>query len=265
MNKNMNNDSYLIFAKKLALRAGDTMLSYFKQGVDSTIKQDKSIVTKADVEINEMVIAEVVKSFPTHSIFGEEKKLHKNSDMVWVCDPIDGTIPFSKGIPISVFSLALVQDGEPLLGVVYDPFMKRMYGAIKGFGAYLNDKKIFVSDISSHEMPSADLEWRAQADYNLSDCINGLSFDLKLDMFQIGTIAGSACMIAAGQLEASIFAGGKGKCVDVAAVKVIVEEAGGIVTDLYGNDQRYDGDIRGVVLANKKIHGDIIAYLKNKI
>lgn len=261
--KNMK--EYGDFAKNLAQKAGKIMLHYFKQGVEFSLKKDKSIVTKADIEINEMVIKEVLKQYPGHSIYGEEKIMDNKSEMVWVCDPIDGTVPFSKGIPISVFSLALVKDGEPILGVVYDPFMKRMYSAQKGGGAFLNDKAIKVSNLSTGKGATIDISWWFSADFDISRVIYQFGINTNTDTYSIGSVAAASCMVAAGQFEACVYAGGKGKNVDIAAVKVIVEEAGGVVTDLFGNNQRYDRDIKGAVMANRKIHKKIIEYTKNVI
>ncbi|PIP63935.1 hypothetical protein CO083_05780 [Candidatus Roizmanbacteria bacterium CG_4_9_14_0_8_um_filter_34_12] len=256
-------DNYLQFAKKLALTAGGIMLTYFKQGVEFTVKKDKSIVTEADIKINQMVIDQITKIYPVHSILGEEKTQDNRSDFAWVCDPIDGTVPFSKGIPISVFSLALVKNGEPQLGVVYDPFMKRMYSAVKGEGAFLDDRLIMVSDIRAKIGATINVEWWFSAQYDISRQMYQFSLDTNTDMYQIGSVTAASCLVASGQLEAVVFAGGKGKNVDIAAVKVIVEEAGGVVTDLFGSDQRYDDDIKGAVLANKKIHQTIISYTQD--
>ena len=138
---------YLDFAKRLALSAGKIMGEYF-YGKENKVsfKEDRTPVTKADRIINDYVISEVNKQYPTHSIDGEESKDIKNSKYVWVLDPIDGTSMFTRHIPVSVFSLALVVDGDVKVGVVYDPFLDEMYTAIKGCGANLNNKPIHVND-----------------------------------------------------------------------------------------------------------------------
>jgi len=153
---------YLEFAKKIAPKAGEIMLKYFALSEPGQIEQrekpDLSIVTVADEEINQLVIDEVEQTFPNHSVYGEEASSEKNSANVWVCDPINGTLVYSKHIPVSVFSLAFVRDGQPLVGVVYDPFQKRLYEAVSGQGAYLNGKRIHVSQ--------KDLTHKATLDYH---------------------------------------------------------------------------------------------------
>ena len=95
----------LAFAKELAREAGKIMRKYFlSDAADAQIKHDKTIVTVADTEVNRMVIERVKAEFPTYSIHGEEESHHvENPDATWVCDPVDGTMPFAKGLSISTF------------------------------------------------------------------------------------------------------------------------------------------------------------------
>ena len=142
-------DEYLRFAKQLAADAGEIPLRYFSFEIESTWKENNTPLTKADTENNEMVIRRINEAYPDHSIYGEERSHAKEgSRYIWVCDPIDGTMPFSLGLPIFTFSLALVDQatGQPIMGVVNDPIMKNMYWAYNGGGAYRNGKKIFVSN-----------------------------------------------------------------------------------------------------------------------
>lgn len=138
-------NEYKDVAIELAKSAGDTMRHHFTIGMKITWKADKTPVTIADTKINALVIKVIKDTFPTHGVLGEEASDYEVGDKyLWVCDPIDGTIPYSHGIPTSVFSLALVKDGEPILGVVYDPFMERMFFAQKGEGAFMNEQIINV-------------------------------------------------------------------------------------------------------------------------
>src|SRR6185437_220297 len=97
-------EEYLDFAKSLAQEAGQIMLEYFKPDVQHHLKEDKTIVTIADEKINRLVINKVEKVFPDHSVLGEEASNTKTHEYAWICDPIDGTNPYSKGIPVSTFS-----------------------------------------------------------------------------------------------------------------------------------------------------------------
>ncbi len=146
MEDSLNLEEYLAFAKKIALASGDIMRKYFNTNNGSYYKRDNTIVTKADNEINKLLIEQVKKNYPNHCVDGEEEHFGK-SKYVWICDPVDGTAMYARNIPVAVFSLAFAVDGEPLVGVVYDPWTNSLYSAIKGKGAFVNDKKISVSDI----------------------------------------------------------------------------------------------------------------------
>lgn len=188
-----------------------------------------------------MVIQEVDQTFPNHSVLGEEASNDKKSDLVWVCDPIDGTIPFTQGVPVSTFSLALVEQGVPIVGVVYDPYTKRLYTAAKGAGALLNNAPLQVSARElSNKQTTIDVEWWPQAEFNLGLFAYNLAMETGAYVPVLGSTVNASCHVADGTYEACLFAGSKGKCDGIAVVKIIVEEAGGKVTDLFGNEQRYD-------------------------
>lgn len=121
-------EKYLGFAKNIAKEAGKIMLKYFNIDNGATYKGDKTIVTLADKEINTYLIKQVQETFPEHSVDGEEETFGK-SNYVWVCDPVDGTAMYARHIPVAVFSIALVVDGNPIIGVVYDVFTDNLYTA----------------------------------------------------------------------------------------------------------------------------------------
>lgn len=255
----------LAIAKQLAHEAGKIMLGYFKSAAsDPTIKSDRTLVTKADTDINRQVIEVLNKETPGYSIWGEEESsIIENTPYTWVCDPVDGTMPFSKGLPISTFSLALVDaNGDSVVGVVYDPFQNRLFEAVRGNGAFLNGEKITVSDKFTLEGAYIDEELWVNAEEEIT-------FDsprAKLSKFgaQVTTQCSAVimgCLVAKGAYEAMIF--GQGKPEDIAALAVIVPEAGGKVTDLFGNPQRYDTNIRGAVVSNGAIHDAILNGLKD--
>jgi len=251
---------YLTFAKHLAHKAGDTMLHYFNTAVVSREKSDRTLVTAADEEINAMVIEEITRTYPNHSVFGEEASSALGHEYTWICDPVDGTVPFSKGLPVSVFSLALTRNGEPLVGVVYDPYLRRMYSAIKGGGAFLNDSPIQVNNAEIGRHTIVNVEWWPEAGYDIAPALHTLSLETKTYILTLGSVASASCYVASGKYGACVF-GGSGRNVDIAAVKVIVEEAGGKVTDLFGKEQRYDRDIRGAIVSNGVVHADLVQAL----
>ena len=116
----MSYEKELDFAKALALEAGEIMRKYFRSDRLGTVqKDDLTPLTVADTAINDLVIERVQHEFPEHGVLGEEASYEPNRQWIWVVDPIDGTSPYSCGIPISTFSLALVnkKDGQPYVSV----------------------------------------------------------------------------------------------------------------------------------------------------
>lgn len=249
-------EEYLQFAKDVAYKAGKIMLKYFKEDNRASYKGDKTIVTLADKEINTYLIDQVKREFPTHSVDGEEEQFGK-SNYVWVCDPVDGTAMYARHIPVAVFSLALVIDGVSTVGVVYDPFTDNLYSAIKGKGTYKNGKKISVNDYQLDDMRSvSNFDMWPRADYNIYDVIKKLGE--KTYFVSIGSVIRGGMCVADGEFNMAIFPGTKRKNCDIAAVKVIVEEAGGKVTDIFGNEQRYDQDINGAIISNGLVHDEVV-------
>ena len=234
-------EEYLEFAKDIAKYAGEVMLKSFKDNNGASYKGDKTIVTLADTEINAYLIKQVKEKYPSHSV--------------------DGTAMYARHIPVAVFSLALVIKGESKIGVVFDPFTNSLYTAIKGKGAYKNGEKINVNEYELDDMRSVchyDL-W-VGADYNISRVIQELAN--KTYFIGLGSIIRACMCVASGDFTLAIFPGTKHKNCDIAAVKVIVEEAGGMVTDLFGNEQRYDENINGAVISNGKVHNEVVEIIK---
>lgn len=259
---NLNSD-YLDFAKDVAKYAGKIMLKYFSQDNGEKYKMDKTIVTLADTEINSYLVKKVKEKYPNHAVDGEEEQFGK-SNYKWVCDPVDGTAMYARHIPVAVFSLALVVDGESILGVVYDPFTDSMYSAIKGEGAYKNDKKMEVNTIVLDDMKSvSNFDMWPEAEYNIFESIKKLGE--KTYFIGIGSVIRACMCVANGEFNLAIFPGTKHKNCDIAAAKVIVEEAGGKVTNIFGKEQRYDQSIKGAIISNGLVHDEVVNVIKNYI
>lgn len=245
----------------IAREAGDIMLKYFDTDLERTVKEDKSIVTIADEEINRMVIERIAHHYPTHTVMGEEESSTNETEHMWVCDPLDGTVPFSRGIPISVFSLAYLHNGEPQVGIVYNPFTRKLYTAIKGQGAFCNDTRISVSKEPLHRQAIMDIEWWSGAEINIGNAFYTIGKETETYVLSLGSAIHAGCLVASGAYVGELFAGTKGKHVDLAALKVIVEEAGGKVTDINGNEQRLDvPDINGAIISNGVVHKDLVRF-----
>lgn len=254
---------YLDFAKDIAYKAGEISRKYFTEDNGAFYKPDNTVVTRADREINELLIERVREKFPLHAVDGEEDGYGK-SRFVWVCDPVDGTAMYARHIPESVFSLALVDDGEPVVGVIYDPFSGSIFYATKGGGAYRDGNRIRTNGLMLDKMKTiANFDTWPDAEYNLWDSFSELGKTTY--SVSLGSIIRAASYVACGKFSLAVYPGTKHKNCDIAAAKIIVEEAGGRVTDLFGNEQRYDKDINGAVISNGIIHEHVISVLRKNL
>lgn len=254
---------YLAFAKEIALHAGEVMMKYYHGDNGADYKYDQTIVTLADKEINDYLIERVKAVYPTHSVDGEEACFGESTH-VWVCDPVDGTAMYARHIPTSVFSLALVIDGVSEIGVVYDVQGGQMYTAIRGEGAFVNGERISVSDVTLDDMRSlGNFDMWPAAEYNLFDVFKELG--ARTYAVGLGSVIRASACVAKGDFNFVLFPGTGHKNCDIAAAKVIVEEAGGKVTDLFGNDQRYDRPINGAILSNGVIHDELVSIVAKHV
>ncbi|RJQ35455.1 hypothetical protein C4568_00915 [Candidatus Parcubacteria bacterium] len=251
--------AYLDIALDLAKKAGVVMRNNFTAGMKKTWKDDRSPVTETDLAVNAMILKEVKDNFPDHSILAEEESDHDHShDYVWVCDPVDGTHNFSHGLPTATFALALLHKGQPILGVILDPFEDRTYWAEKGKGAFMNGNPIQVSKSTSIKKTLIGVG-------KTRDIKNLFPVMDKLHQSGVSIISGLSIhyvssLVAAGEFSASIF-GGKSTH-DMTPAKIIIEEAGGRVTDMYGNvPARFDGDMPGQLCSNGLVHDEILSIL----
>lgn len=257
-------ENYLQFAKKLAKEVEEIALKYFGFEIENTWKEDNSPLTKADTEINDLIIERINEAYPSHSIHGEEKSYKKDgSQYIWVCDPIDGTMPFSCGLPIFTFSLALVDqsNGQPILGIVNDPVMKNMYWAYKDGGAYRNGKKLSVAKNTTllNTYLNVDGSGRRLNFSNLP-LLKSLS-EKECKVMKLLSVIYGGVQVANGKFVGTIFYNPYPH--DVAALKIITEEAGGKVTDLNGEERRYDQDGIGCLLSNGILHDELLQIVQS--
>lgn len=246
-----------------AIEAGATELRRFFNG-QFTIESKGSLndlVTEADHASEKAIISLIQKANPAHFILSEETgAMATNSDTKWIIDPIDGTINFANGIPICCVSIGVEQNGTMIMGAVYNPFMDEMYFAEKGKGATLNGKKIQVS--KNEELLKSCLV--TGFPYQYLDATNGpLQIFEKLirkaiPVRRLGSAALDLCWTAAGRFDG--FYEHKLQAWDSAAGFLIVEEAGGKVTDLSGAS--FNPYQPGIIATNGKIHDQLLNLIK---
>ncbi len=252
---------YLDTACELAAAAGQTMLEHFDIGVAAEWKQDNTPVTAADDAINRMVVDRIAAQYPDHGVVGEEASLPRpDAAMQWVCDPIDGTVPFMLGIPTNVFALALCENGRPIVAVVNDPFMRRLYTATAGEGTFVNDRQLHVSGVDELRGSFMNVSGRSSGDAARGTGIYRDLEDAGVQQLHHNSMVYEAVLVASGMFAAAIFA--KKTQWDAAAAVLLVEEAGGNATDLVGNDQRYDRPINGTIFSNGHVHQELVDLVR---
>jgi len=251
------------FAIGLAKQAGEIIRSNFKLGMPKEWKKDNTPLTESDSAINQLVVDGVKKHFPEYGLIAEEGgNFNEQAEYVWLCDPIDGTIPFSHGIPICAFSLALVKNGIPVLGVIYDPFIDRMFFSEKGQGATMNNEPIKVSLNQSLNQGLVGLNSWPTALYDFVSLFKTIS-EQGAKVINCASIVYTGMLVGSGDMIANIWPGNTPW--DIAAIKIIVEEAGGKVTDIFGQEQKYNGPIKGALITNGKLHDAFIKIIKGRV
>lgn len=256
----MGAPTHLETALDLAAQAGKVMRANFTRQMKKEWKDERSPVTETDIAINNLVLKEIKSRYPGHSILAEEGSDHDEShEYVWICDPVDGTHNFSHGLPTATFALALVHRHVPILSVILDPFEGRTYWAEKGKGAFLNGSPIRVSGSSSVKSTLIGIG-KARQLKNLFPVMDEL-YQRGVSLVSGVSIHYVSALVASGEFSASIFGGTSTH--DMTPAKVLVEEAGGRVTDLFGaTPKRFDQPLSGQVCSNGLVHEEILELLK---
>jgi len=226
-------DSAVDFARK----GGDSTLDYFKKSFDLEFKADNSPVTNAD-RTSEKIIRELINThYPDHGIIGEEfGSENTDSEFVWVLDPIDGTQSFIHGIPFYTTLIGILQNKEPVVGVIYAPALGEMVSAAKGLGCNLNGKPCSVrkcSDLEQATFITTDVE-------NIKKYYFEEAFEELLDKTRIHRTWGDGyghLMVATGR--ADIMFDPILNIWDAAALYPVITEAGGVFMDVKGKP-KYD-------------------------
>lgn len=244
-------------AKQAAKEAGKILLSYLGK-VDRERKSEREFITIAD-KLAEKEITTIIKgSFPSHSILTEESQfIEEVSDYRWIIDPLDGTNNYVYAYPFFAVSIALEKKGEVILGVVYDPLRDELFEAESGKKAIMNGVEIGVTDISRLK----DSRLLTGFPYSMGKNNNLDNFSrLAIDALEIrvdGSAALDLCYVACGRADG--YWELKLRPWDTAAGKIIVELAGGHVTQINGD--KYNHYIPNLLATNGKIHDEMINIL----
>lgn len=258
-----NVSSFTIVGVEAALLAGQLLRKGFGTQFQIKSKPGKqNLVTEYDHAAEDLISDTILKKFPSHSILGEESGLNtsKPRDVCWIIDPLDGTINFARNIPVFAVSIGIAVNDEIVAGVIYQPITDELFIAEKGNGAYFNKASIHVStiDVADEAVVATGLPYELETDEqkNLED-LNKI-FRIGTPLRILGSAAINMAYLAAGRVDA-YWSLGLGPW-DIAAGKILIEEAGGKVTDYKGG--KLDPYKPSPVIAtNGKLHKELLSYL----
>ena len=247
-----NVTSELETALSAARKAGEVLRTGFGAEHAITYKGEVDIVTEVDAEAERVIREELLGAFPTYGMLAEEGgELAGEEDARWIVDPLDGTTNYAHGLPIFCVSIALERSGEVVLGVIHDPMGEETFVGERGQGATLNDQPIEVSD--TEELIRALIA--TGFPYDRTEMPEALELFGRLaestrGMRRLGSTALDLCYVASGRLDAYYERGIWPW--DLAAGSVILEEAGGKLTNYRGDLLDLDG--REIVASNGHLH-----------
>lgn len=239
-----------------AQAAAEISRHYFRGNFDVRTKADRTPVTQADVECEQAIRRVVLERFPDHGFFGEETGRSGSGDSLWLVDPIDGTKAFVRGYPLFSTQIALMRNGRLVLGVSSGALFDEIAWAEAGRGAFLNGERLRVSEVG-------ELARAALSTGNLGSLARSAGWA------RFGEIVAAVDrmrgygdfyqyhLLAAGKIDAVIES--DVGILDIAALAVIVEEAGGVFTDLCGGPVGLE--TTSVLAANPALHAALLARL----
>jgi myo-inositol-1(or 4)-monophosphatase len=250
---------YLKIAVLAAKEGGKVLTKYYQAKLDVEFKGKRDPVSQADRNSQKKIISVIKKNFPQHGVLAEEDGVKDIKEFCWIIDPLDGTVNFVHSLPIFCVSIALQYKDEIIVGVIYNPISKELFGAYKGGGAYLNGKKIRVSKnadllkcIAVTGFPY-DLEKRQKR--VLKNFNNMLKYTQGLR--RLGSAALDAAYVACSRFD---FFWEEGlKPWDIAAGIIIVKEAGGQISDYWGKNNMFSNST--MLCSNKLTHKKLLGIL----
>ena len=250
------------FIKKLAWEAGEICLQESASITSENLrfKSERDLVTSVDTKVEDHIIESIKKRFPDHGLIGEETgESKRESEHCWIIDPIDGTVSYFHGQPYYSVSIAYQQGGRTQAGVVYAPALGQMFTAEREKGAWLNNQtRLHVSKTNSlinALMATGFACLRAGRKRNNLYYLNKILPQIR-DIRRCGSAAVDLAYVAAGKVDA--FWEMDLNLYDIAAGVLLVEEAGGSVTDMQGKENY---PYSGIVASNGYLSKDLLALL----
>jgi len=255
---------YLATAVEAVITAGAMQLA----GADDLHVEKKGVidlVTEIDREVERMFRALIGERFPGHAILAEEfssaADRNRAARHTWVFDPVDGTTNYAHGLPIFCSAASLEIDGEPVVAAVYDPNRKELFTAERGTGAWLNGAPLRVSsaDTLIDSLLCTGFPYSVQQDAEALVALFGDFLQRSRAVRRLGSAQIDLCYVAAGRLDG--FWEVKLSPWDVSAGALLVQEAGGTVTDLRGG--AFNSRAGEIVASNGRIHTQMVETIRS--
>jgi myo-inositol-1(or 4)-monophosphatase len=257
-------DKLLSLAVGAAKSAGSIHMKYLGKGMKVFAKGEDDIVTNADLDAEKEIIRRIRRSYPDHNILTEESEhVETRSEYRWIIDPVDGTANFAKRIPFFSVSIALQKSDKTVLGVIYNPALDEMFTARRGYGAYLNGKRIINHYTSKHLVDVLVCPFYDSVSKDRGMKIMRTLMDKNYEVRLLYGLAMELAYVACGRLDAGI-----SLLADIygsAAGKLLVEEAGGKIVGLNGkalDDAPWKGGKPIVAIGNDKIRDVILRAIR---
>lgn len=249
---------------KIIKEAGEILKEGYYSQKDVRFKAKKDLVTKYDVAVENFLKEKFEKEFRDFNVIAEESdntnKIFSNSIIV---DPIDGTTNFVNKLPHTAISVGVYKDKKPYIGIVYNPILNELYSAVVGEGSFCNDEKIQVSDECDFQkaLLSTGFPYTSgTCEDDLNDVIKKIKYILPRcqDIRRLGSAALDLCYVARGVYEG--YYEMNLKAWDVSAGLIILQEAGGKVSNLDGNEYVLFKN-KYILASNGKIHQELVENL----
>jgi myo-inositol-1(or 4)-monophosphatase len=256
---------FLATAIEAVVRAGEVQMSRFGGDLHIGKKGVIDLVTEVDLEVERAFRATIAERFPDHVVLGEEfveaGQRESVAHMCWVFDPVDGTTNYAHGLPIFCSALSLEIDGEPHVAAVYDPSRRELFTAERGQGAWLNGAPLRVSSAATliDSLLCTGFPYSVQQDPAELVGIFGEFIAKARAVRRLGSAAIDLCYVAAGRLDG--FWEMKLHPWDMSSGALIVEEAGGTVTNTQGGP--FSSREGSVLASNGRIHGQMLDTIES--